>query len=294
MAKYSKVMFGLFIVTLAFLASAQLTRTITVTGTVQDSATGSPVAGALVLLLDTNTIAIDLTNIAGLKLDSTVTGADGKFSYSMTVSTNNLILGYAVFKQGYQLKFSAAGILSTTVNLGIIKLVKSDAGLMDTLTVTGTVLDSITNAPVSGALVIMSGLGALDTAAGNRVLTNVDGTFSKQIIITKLNTSSIVGYVVSQPDYTTKIGNKTATGKQLDLGTILLSPNNPAVLPRNYLHASGIRPDEMSVYSLSGKLLYDGPVVSIKKTTACKSAFVTVIFKRKNIILDCRQVLLTR
>jgi hypothetical protein len=298
MTKYSKMMAGFFIIMLAFLANAQLTRTITVTGTIQDSASGLPLAGALVMLLDTNTIPADIpgfiANIGNLKLDSTVSGADGQFSYVMTVSTSNFILGYAVLKQDYQLKFSAAGILSTTVNLGIIKIAKSDAGLKDTLTVMGRVLDFITNVPVPGALVIMSGIGALDTASGNRATTNVDGIFSKQIIITKLNGVSIVGYVVSQLNYATKIGEMQASGKQVDLGAILLSPISQVVLPRRFMHTVENRPDGMCVYSLNGRLLYNGPVMPFEKITLCKGAPVMVMFKSNGILIDRRQVFLSR
>src|SRR5664279_292072 len=99
MNTHSKIAAGFCIMTLAFLASAQLTQTITVTGTVQDSTNGSPVPGALVMLIDTTTtILTDLpgfiANMGNLKLESTVTGADGNFSYTMTVSANNLLLGY--------------------------------------------------------------------------------------------------------------------------------------------------------------------------------------------------------
>lgn len=294
MKTHCKVLMGIFIVTLAFIANAQ--RTIIVTGTVQDSISGSPVAGALVLLLDTNTLSIDMTNLTGLKFDSTVSGADGKFTYTMKISASAFILGYAVVAQGYQLKYNGAGIPSTAtaVDLGTIKLASSGSGTLDTLTVTGKVVDSISGTGIGGALVVMSGLGAVDTASGNRVLTSADGTFSKQIIISELNNAAIVGYVVSQLNYNPKIGEKQAGGKQLDLGTILLSPNGQAVLPRPLTSIEKNRPDRMSVYALSGKLLYDGPVLSLEKISLVKSSLSMVLLKRGSAIVDRRQVLLTR
>jgi hypothetical protein len=277
-----------------FLANAQ--RTITVTGPVQDSATGSPVAGALVLLLDTNTISIDLTKLTGLQFDSTVSGADGKISYNMKIATNSYILGYAIVKQGYQLVYNGAAIspTATTVSLGVIKIAASGATPLDTLTVSGKVVDSLTNVGLGGALVVMSGLGAVDTASGNRVLTNADGTFSKQVIISELNNSPIVGYVVNQLGYTTKIGEKLASGKQLDLGTIPLSPNLQAVRRRPLNFSEKLLPDRMVVYALNGNVLYEGPLMSFGGKVHGKNVPVLEVFKRNGIVVDIRQIVSTR
>ena len=93
MKKYTTAMFGLFIATMAVFAGAQVSRTITVTGTVVDSATGQPVAGAKVLLLDTTMLTLDqinsiLTSLGNLKFDTTTTGADGKISFQMSQLQN--------------------------------------------------------------------------------------------------------------------------------------------------------------------------------------------------------------
>lgn len=295
MERYSKMMVSFFMVTLAIFASVQVPRTITVTGTVQDSATGLPVAGALVLLLDTTTIPTDLSNLTGLKFDTTVSGADGKFSYSMNIAPASVILGYAVVKQGYQIKISASLILptATTVAIGIIKI-SAAANALDTLTVSGKVVDSLTGSPVEGALVVMSGLGAIDTSSANRVLTNADGTFSKQIYITKLNNMSMVGYIVSQLNYAAKIGQGQATGKDLDFGTIQLSPNNQAVLPIPGISRRGNSPNGMRILSLDGKLLYDGPVANFNAAVPERSGVVMVALKRNNKIIGSEKVLLTR
>lgn len=295
MRKYLAAKAVLFIITVAFLANAQVPRTITVSGMVQDSATRLPVAGALVLLFDTNTIAIDPSALLNYKLDSTVSGTDGKFSYSMRVATNATLLGYAVAKQGYQTAYSATGILSLTVNLGVIKIAASTGSQRDTVTVSGTVLDSLTNAPIPGALVIMSGMVAIDTSSGNRVLTNADGTFSTQAIISKLNNVTMVGYVVSRVDYIAKTGEKTATGKQLDIGNIRLYKNAMKVLSGSRTSAAGNTVDWMYIYSLNGRLLYEGePVMPIEKVLTHKSAPVLIVLKHRDRIVEQRKLVLTR
>ena len=128
----------LFISGLFFMSSA-LTRSITVTGTIVDSSSKLPVSQAMILLFDTSTINIDPSNLGALKLDTAFSGTDGKIQYQMTVSTKSFILGYGVLKLGYYIKYSAAGFLSTTVDLGTIQISKIDASVKDTLTVSGIV-----------------------------------------------------------------------------------------------------------------------------------------------------------
>jgi hypothetical protein len=119
--------------------SAAQTKSITVTGTVVDSTTGAPVPQAMILLFDTSTINIDPSNLGALKLDTVFSGTDGKIQYQMTVSTKSYILGYGVLKQGYHIKYSAAGFLFSTVDLGTIQISKIDTSVKDTLMVSGTV-----------------------------------------------------------------------------------------------------------------------------------------------------------
>jgi hypothetical protein len=279
----------LLILAMACISSAQNTRTITVTGTVVDSVTGQPVPGALIVLVDTNTLNLDINALGSLHLDSAFSGTDGTFRYSMTVSSGNMLLIFGVIKQGYQFYYNLNAILGNTVNLGTIRLKPADASSKDTITVTGTVVDSVTNQPLANALVAMSGLGGLDTA-GNTVLTNASGTFSKQIIITKLNNSSIVAYMVTRIGYTMRVGQRTATSRQLDLGTILLVPTGAAIVPRGSLSFNAKTADRMHVYSLSGKLLYAGPVLPIASVMRKHHGAIIIDLKRNNKIVDRKQV----
>ena len=291
-------MVGFFVSSLICLAAAQNTRTITVTGTVVDSVTGAPVPGALILLVDTNAsvLSLDLNTLINSlgtwKLDSAFSGDDGSFKCTMGVGTGNLFLIYGVIGRGYEFYYFLTTIppLAATVDLDTIRLKPADASSKDTITVSGTVLDSITNQPIANALVAMSGLGGVDTA-GNTVLTNADGTFSKQVIITKLNSSSIVAYIATAVGYTPRVGQGTATNKQLDLDPILLSPTGAAVIPRGkFSSAAPATADRMSVYTLSGKLLYAGPVLPLESIMRKHRGAIIVDLKRNGAIVQRKKV----
>jgi len=116
------------------------------------------------------------------------------------------------------------------VTLPPIKISKIDNSVRDTLTVSGIVKDSSTGIGINGARVIMTTGGAFDTI-GNTTFTGADGSFSKQVIISKLNGASVVSYIITDQNYQTKLGQNTATGKQLDVGSILLKSTNVAIRP---------------------------------------------------------------
>ncbi|MGB7567315.1 MAG: hypothetical protein WBM07_05620 [Chitinivibrionales bacterium] len=275
-----------------FFISAAQTKSITVTGTVVDSTTGSPVPQAMILLFDTSTLNIDLSNLGALKLDTAFSGTDGKFQYQMTVNTLSFILGYGVLKEGYLIKYSASGFFptSTTVNLGTITISKIDTSVKNTLTVSGTVVDSATGNGIGGALVIMSTGGGFDTT-GNTVLTNNDGTFSKQVIISELNGASVVSYIITDPDYQTKLGQNTATGKQLDLGRILMERTTAAIKPAG-LSMARAQANRMSVYALNGRLLYDGRILPLDKIAQCRCGEVIVALACNNLTISVKKMLL--
>lgn len=297
------VMTGLFIAALAGFAGAQTRNTI-VTGTVVDSATGLPVPGALVLFYDSDSIPADIpafmnnfiSHPENFQFDTTITGADGRFSDTIAISTKTVVLVCGVIKPGYMLKYDFRLMLLpvAAVNFGTLRISKPAAADKDTIMVTGKVVDSLTGAPLANTLVVMSGLGGLDTA-GNLVLTGADGTFSKQVIIARFNNMSVVGYVANRTGYVPKVGSSTATSKQLDLGTIALVPSNHVIFYSAGGSFAGNRPDAMTVYSLSGKLLYNGPSsVSIEKAAGTSTGTMLVVFKRNNKIVNCRQVVLAR
>ena len=283
-----------FLTGLICMSAAQTkTTTITVTGTIVDSATGAPVPQAMMLLFDTSTINIDPSNLGALKLDTVFSGTDGKIQNQMTVSTKSYILGYGVLKQGYHIKYSAAGFLFSPVNLDTIKISKIDTSVKDTLMVSGTVVDSVSGIGVNGALVIMSTGGGFDTI-GNTVLTNPDGTFSKQVIISKANGASIVSYIITDRNYLTKLGQNTATGKQLDLGTILLKRIADAVRPEAKFGILSVGANRMSVYALNGRLLYTGRVAPLDKIVQGRTGTVIVKLTDENTTVGTKQMLLPR
>jgi hypothetical protein len=133
----------------------------------------------------------------------------------------------------------------------------------------------------------MSTGGAFDTI-GNTVLTNPDGTFSKQVIISKANGASIVSYIITDRNYLTKLGQNTATGKQLDLGTILLKRIADAVRPGAKFGILPAAANRMSVYALNGRLLYTGRIVPLDKIEQGQTGAVIVKLANENTTIGTK------
>jgi hypothetical protein len=281
----------LFVFSLFMVVSA-VQRTITISGTVVDSVTGLPVQDAIVLLFDTQSLNIDTSNLSTLPFDTAFTAANGTFSRTITAPQTNLILVYAVTKTGYSLYYSGTALLSTTVNLGTIKIVPNALAPKDTIMVSGKVVDSATGLGISGALVGLSG-GDLDTV-GKTAITTSDGTFSRQVIINKVGSLTIVGYIAYNAGYNPALGQKTATGKTVDLGTITLSANTHVRWNRQPVRSLSINATGMSVYSLNGRLLYTGPIASPGRIARQSSGTVLVDLRNNGMSVGKKKIVPVR
>lgn len=264
----------------------------TISGVVVDSATGLPVQNAIVLLYDTRTLNIDTSDLSTLELDTAFTGSDGSFSKVISVPMGNLLLVYAAVKDGYSLYFNGTGLLSSPVRLDTIRLVPTTIAAKDTITVSGKVVDSATGVGIPGALVGLSG-GDLDTV-GKTATTGADGSFSRQVIINKVGGMTIVGYIAYKDGYTPAIGQKTANGKTLDLGTIGLSQNTP--VRRTLTPAAPVRtnPTSMNVYSLNGRLVYSGPAMRADLLLKNASGALLVEFRDKGVPVGRQKMIPSR
>jgi hypothetical protein len=250
----------IFVLGLFFLPSAQ-TMTINVTGMVVDSVSKSPDSGAMILLYADTALGIDTNNLGSLKLDTAYSGKNGKFQHQMIVSSKSILIVYSVLKLGYKIKYNISVIAFSQGNLGTIQISQIDTTQKAVISVTGKVVDSGTGRGFGGALVAMSTGGGFDTI-GNTVLTNSDGTFFKQVTISKLNGASIVAYVITDLGYQTQLGQNQASGSQLDLGTIQLKKNGSAIKPEIGSFAP-VQINKLNVYSLNGQLLYEGKAQAI-------------------------------
>lgn len=280
-AKLSTILTTLAVAGLFSVASAQ--TTITVSGTVKDSATGQPIAQATILLTatDVTTLMLSQGSLTNLKFDTVYTGADGSFSRAIHATATQNILGWMVTKTGYQMKYSIYPFTATTttISLGTILLAGVNNSVKDTVTVSGTVVDSITGSPVANALVGMTGLLSLDTT-GNTVFTGANGTFSKKVIINNAATARILIYAVAKNGYTPGGGQAAITSKTINLGTIRLKPIVTVVVARPL--ATPSRANNLQIFSLRGQLLYAGPVVSAEKVLQTRHTPVIMNFRHND------------
>ena len=147
-----------------FLVSTSIRAT--VSGTVTDSAAGTPLAGAKILLRIG-------TGGFGAARDSAVTGANGKYSFD-TVPAGSFTL--ATSATGYISRTITGNITSASPPAFDIKLVKMLFG-----SITGTVTDSAAATPIAGAKVYLRTTGgggtlldsAITVANGSYTIMNV-------------------------------------------------------------------------------------------------------------------------
>lgn len=226
--------------------------TVTVIGTVLDSITLKPVPDASVVLKSNDTVSV-ITNETGLF----------KAVIDVDPSQTNPVIQYAVNKKGYAIKIGEKKIDGNPVDLGNILLSRKLSP--QKITVTGTVMDTGTGKPVSGAMILLTTnlqpSGIVDTTYSDE-----KGNFAKVIqpgIIGVVPPVPVVTYVVMKERYVPKKGQQEIAGQLVDLGKIfLLEIQTEIQLPVSTPVLKA--PDNIQVFSLNGQLLYAGPMLSVK------------------------------
>ncbi len=166
---------GLFVLTPIYEQAARLE------GTVTDAVSGLPIYDATVEIL--NTSAWEMTDLVG----KYKTGLVGSGTYTVRFS-----------KSGYQ----TADIAGVLLIAGVTQTVNAALQPIATATVTGTVVDSLTGAPIAGAQVRMVGslgfdLQAVTDAQGNFVLSCYYDTYSVYCGKWGYLQNGVMNYVVS-------------------------------------------------------------------------------------------------
>jgi hypothetical protein len=246
-------------------------RSITVAATVIDSASRQPIPEARVMFYTSSTIQFDSSNMAKMvgnsKLDTATCGSNGKLSFPMKIASNSLVLVCPAFKKDYVMGYKTVFLqpTATSVDIGSIKLQKWMNSRKDTLTITGTLIDSATLSPMPGCFIYINGLGGWDTA-GNTSVSGADGKFSKKVIIASL-VKTLAYTVVKEQDMSwLKSGMRQyATSKQISLGTMRLPTQMSGILTNNVIVRSQPGAKGLKIYTISGGLLYSGPVSSFGK-----------------------------
>jgi protocatechuate 3,4-dioxygenase beta subunit len=144
-----------------FLVSTSIRAT--VSGTVTDSAAGTPLAGAKILLRIG-------TGGFGAARDSAVTGANGKYSFD-TVPAGSFTL--ATSATGYISRTITGNITSASPPAFDIKLVKMLFG-----SITGTVTDSAAATPIAGAKVYLRTTGGGGGTLLDSAITVANGSYT--------------------------------------------------------------------------------------------------------------------
>ncbi len=252
--------------------------TVTVTGTVVDTG-GNPVGDAIVLLITDTSSGID----------TVITAGDGKIDTKITVDSGTATIVYMVIKDGYTSVYGLGFIVSGEVALG--EIVLEPPGTTDTISVTGTVVDSATGNPIENAQVILSSITILKL---DSVLTDGSGKFTGKVeISTDTAITEQVYYIVSKDEYQMKTGTQNTGQDPLDLGTILLQKPIDPIVNNPVFPIMQILPNRMEIYTINGQRLYDGPVIKLHTKiagTIIQNQTVVVRYMRNTRVLGSRKI----
>ena len=270
---FFKINIFVFILSLYSLSIGQ-EKKITVSGTVIDSITGDPVPDVLILLTDNvsdimNGNVNSIVNSVMNNNQSITSDNSGKFSAEISVNQTSFLLAGVFVKGDYQIKVQTATILIDKADFNTIKMIKEEFRDVE---ISGTIKDSLTDQPVSGATVYLTNTSIIIDSVFYILTTDDQGRFSQKMKIGKggilppLISSPLILYTVHKTEYDTLMNMAPDNGNsKIDLGTIYIFNRNAPVknisIIKNEL--SKPKPSSVFIYSLNGKLLYSGPEVNI-------------------------------
>lgn len=267
---------------------AAFTKDVTVSGIVKAAATSQTISEATVMLFGGT---MDMSSIPDT-MDTVFTGSDGTFEKTITVPEDATILFYGASKEGYLAKTDIKQYLltpmPTEIDVGDI-LLKTIDEAKDTLYVSGAVVDSITQDPLPDVKIrITSGL--IGDITIDSLMSDAQGEFEGKIPYIP-GTSPLfnaISYGAEKDEYTPK-GDTAGIPDNgiIDLGTIELVKVNIAIKYYPIQKLKMLRPTHIAVYSVNGKLIYEGPFNDHKVFDILNTANQQVLIKyhRNNKLL---------
>ena len=190
-------------------------------GIVVDSNTGLPIVGASVSISGSTTAAL-ITDVTGRYITAVT---PGDITVNVTASGYSPASGSATISAGQILLFSPAMIPVTSPNP------------ITTVSLTGTIMDSVSGLPVAGVDILLGGV------ANGQTVTDDGGRF----IFTAISAGNTT-IQIAKPGYQTgSLSLLTTAGSVMDLGPILIKPTSPPATST----INGIVTDEVSGLPIS-------------------------------------------
>ena len=226
---------------------------ITISGSVYDSVSGSPLAGAIVRLRTGGGIG------GGTLVDSAITIANGSYAIdSVQPGTYNLVASAT----GHVAKTDAGIVVAAVALARNFELVRTPG-----IAITGRVADSASGLPLGGAIVraflagvlmdsaivAANGTYALDVPAGTYTLTANDPTYS-----TKTMTGVVVNAALTENFFLVKGTVGTVSAATVKMLKPDFSISAAGILQLRNFNEQGV----VSVFSLNGKLVYQTGIVA--------------------------------
>ncbi len=277
---------SLFFIVSIFLTSASAGE-VKVSGSVKEFASNQPVPSAAVFALSAN---LNMSTIPDT-MDTFYTESDGTFEYVITAKDDDRILIYGAQKESFLIKSEMKNYLLSSipaqVDLGDILLKKPDDA-KDTLEIKGAVVDSVTQAPLPDAKVIVTS-GVIGDISVDSFTTDAQGTFvGKLPYIPGSNILfNFLFFNATKDNYDPKSDTANIPSNEIvDLGTIELNRNNTSIVfPSNKF--TTVRPTHIALFSLQGKRIYYGPIEAcnlLKKTEISNQQVIVRCFRNEKLI----------
>ncbi|MBN1983190.1 MAG: hypothetical protein JW795_16770 [Chitinivibrionales bacterium] len=274
----------------------QLSRKITISATVTDTITNAN--------LDSAYVAVTIANTVKLIIDTIATNRNGvakkDYEILVPVQTPNQkpFVTYTAIRRGYYNKAGKVDVSDTSaiVNLGTVKL--RPTNLIDKITVSGTVVDSLTNTPLAQTQVLVT----INTPSGvtlDSLVTDKNGSFAKVIALGQPLQAQKAVYancIIIKQNYVPKAVKKDVTTEFVSFGVISLQSiitsiqQNPSLLARRYATS-------IELFSFTGKRLYAGPNVALRQLQTegiIASQPLIVFYKYRTVTLFKQKLLMVR
>ncbi len=262
-------------------------KEVTISGTVKESATSQPVPTAAVFAI---AASLDMGTMPD-SVDTFYTETDGTFEIVITAKDDDQILIYGAQKEGFLVRSEMQNYILTPmpeqVDAGDILLKTTDEA-KDTLQIKGVVVDSVTQAPLPGASVIVTS-GVVGDISVDSFSTDAQGAFEGKLpyIPGENSLFNFLFFNAAKESYDSKGDTAGIPENEIvDLGTIEMNPTNTSIAlpPKKF---TTLKPTHISIFSLQGKRIYCGPVKTcnlLKKQEFSNQQVIVRYFRNEKLV----------
>lgn len=234
-------------------------------GSVVEAETGNPIAGAQIV------ISLGF-GIWATKIDTLISNSEGFVTDTISLDSSTYGFAHKVTAEGYSSINSYQQIKGSSIDLGIIELSKKQ---LKTLVISAQAYYSNTTIPVENAELLMYVANEFNGNNSKFDYDNEDiqslssdslGLINGSIFIEAgVSISQLLAYALTLTDVKSSEGVAFIQNDTLDLGTLYIDEPNTPITFKKENSVNNIIADQIQVYSLNGKLLYNDKIYNLSK-----------------------------